>query len=1836
MGNNQSRQIHQNTSQRVTSPTVAASMITSTTAVSRIHNNHNDNIKNNKNKNRRSRSPPHYSQQANERPNKQQIKTEPPSSALSGCTTRHGTADPTMSSNYNDTTTSRPRRSSSSVRQRQHQQQMDSGYSGSRWSSTLFSHAPQTTSSTITTVSSSTSINWGCVQEEEVIESSIECSRSSSATNNSTIAATNAMALVNADPQLQRPPPYYCYPHPEVDEQQEDQQQQQQQSSINNIGVSTERVLQLLENSSSPQETYQILDAAFARARLLQDSEDQSKAFQAALNWSQRELEDDDDNSNDVAAVWVARCYIDGFGTKKDSALGFNQLKTLVDRGCWQAFYPLAMCYLEGIKSSQGQVIQPVDKEIAYQWFSTVAQLEFNTNDVLPIIALAQFRIGSLLFDEDPRDALQWFLKSANRGNLHAQYIVGVHYEFGIQVNKDLNKAKEYMLKSAMQEFSHAQAALGILLMNSNDFKEGIHWLERAATMDNPRALFRLGHMYEEGIGVKQSNRTAAIYYKAAADHDHPEAQFQLAIKYHFGGLGLRPDPQEADRYLRQSAKAGYSRAQRHLGLMYLERGPHNQHRHNRNNKLAVEWFFRAAAQGDIMAYILVGECYEHGHGIETNHTTALEYYTKAASVKGPHQGKAQLATAELMIKHRRTTDAFEWFERAFENAECIQQQNEEQQQQQQQQQQKRSCTQCRAKLMVARYYLHGWGNVNQNQKLAYQMLHELANTNERNYHVHYWLASCYLEGIPDVCTIDQEAAFEHYKIAAEMGDTQSEFQVGLMLSNGTGVQCDRFEAYKWYQKAAKKNYHPALYNLGLWHDSINDLTKAEKYYEKAHRLGNPSAMEKLAVVYIKSSYIPVDPSDYNCLRLQQRHRGEAIRWFKEAARSGNCVAQRELGKLYGTGLGITQDYERAFGLFGQAAAQNDPEATLLLGSYYEEGRAVKKDYEHALRLYLKAGRLGSSVAPFAAGQLYHVLNRHQEAYAQYRIAAEDSRLQGEMVGKSATLMRARYILSYIPVNMKNDDMLGNVTKEQAFMTIKHLAMIEKFVPSFYWLGDCYQHGRGTIIDLSQALIWFQLAVDEAQNVDAIVQLAGMYDQGIGVPIDKQRAFELYREAAEHNHAEGQYHLGLARWRGLHDMVVNQIEATRWFTLSAAQGFGESYWAMGRMAFELGDHHLAQQHWEHGRQLEHPLCIRSLAQLLLNNNNNNSNSSGPATTDEQAAQLLQEAAMLGDIDSLVALGRIHHSKATLAGQQFSSLMASSTTTGSTTTTPSSSTSTRQIKSIVQNNNETNTTNVINNTNNDRLDCDNDIIVDDDDEGDNGLSAVLLKQQQDALESATQCFEQAAVTGHVEAMFLAGQLWHEQKQYAAAHEYYDRAANHGHLLSRVMRARYQLAGGLGGVQADPEAAYQELMECAQMENGVEAYHSIGQCYELGLGIQQDYQKAFEWYVRSAESTGDAEALVCIGRLFANRLIQHPQQHADMEAMKWFKLACIYDNHVKAHYQLGMYYLQGIQNNNNEQQQQITTEYLLTPSRYTALQHFEQAAKQQDRDAMFQLANLFFDLDPSDAIQWMDRAAQLGSPDALRELGKLYYTGQMVEQDFERAFDLFLQAAQLDDSDAAMLVGKFYEHGISIPSDSDQARYWYELAIQAGHGYVAELTLGLLLHRSSVSSDDNENEIENQEETQEDLQHQREAYLLFRAASSHAYTTEQRITPDIMIALYHLHGWGNAIVQEEPAMVTLLAYARAGQARVYYQVARCYETGLGVQRDLSEAFHWYSQLEPFAFLNRQEPTEDNIDEELDQDVTRALLRLAEFYRHGWRTVRNVDKANQLIQLVSERTL
>jgi TPR repeat protein len=75
----------------------------------------------------------------------------------------------------------------------------------------------------------------------------------------------------------------------------------------------------------------------------------------------------------------------------------------------------------------------------------------------------------------------------------YAQFIVGFHFEQGIIVPKDLSMAKKYYLSSAQQNSPDAQAALGILLVDEQQFDAGLKWLHDAA-----RSVSTTGETFSE------------------------------------------------------------------------------------------------------------------------------------------------------------------------------------------------------------------------------------------------------------------------------------------------------------------------------------------------------------------------------------------------------------------------------------------------------------------------------------------------------------------------------------------------------------------------------------------------------------------------------------------------------------------------------------------------------------------------------------------------------------------------------------------------------------------------------------------------------------------------------------------------------------------------------------------------------------------------------------------------------------------------------------------------------------------------------------------------------------------------------------------------------------------------------------------------------------------------------------------------------------------------------------------------------------------------------------------------------------------------------------------
>ena len=76
------------------------------------------------------------------------------------------------------------------------------------------------------------------------------------------------------------------------------------------------------------------------------------------------------------------------------------------------------------------------------------------------------------------------------------------------------------------------------------------------------------------------------------------------------------------------------------------------------------------------------------------------------------------------------------------------------------------------------------------------------------------------------------------YRKAAEQGDAQAQFNLGLCYANGDGVQKDLTQAVFWLRKAADQGDAEAQFNLGVCYANgygvQKDLTQAVFWFCKA------------------------------------------------------------------------------------------------------------------------------------------------------------------------------------------------------------------------------------------------------------------------------------------------------------------------------------------------------------------------------------------------------------------------------------------------------------------------------------------------------------------------------------------------------------------------------------------------------------------------------------------------------------------------------------------------------------------------------------------------------------------------------------------------------------------------------------------------------------------------------------------------------------------------------------------------------------------------------------------------------------------------------------------
>jgi len=196
----------------------------------------------------------------------------------------------------------------------------------------------------------------------------------------------------------------------------------------------------------------------------------------------------------------------------------------------------------------------------------------------------------------------------------------------------------------------------------------------------------------------------------------------------------------------------------------------------------------------------------------------------------------------------------------------------------------------------------------------------------------------------------DPRAAFAWYSEAAEKGSPEAYTQVGLMYSNGAGVEKNLKKSVEWFQRSAELKDPPGLACLGECYLNGKGVERSPKtaarFLKQAVDLGDPRAMNLLGTLYHQG-------------RGLEPNFAEAKRLFDEAVKRGHLDALGNLGVLYINGDGVPRDLLKAVELFSDGSRKGNAYCMYLYARCLESGTGVAANEKEARHWYFKSAVLG-------------------------------------------------------------------------------------------------------------------------------------------------------------------------------------------------------------------------------------------------------------------------------------------------------------------------------------------------------------------------------------------------------------------------------------------------------------------------------------------------------------------------------------------------------------------------------------------------------------------------------------------------------------------------------------------------------------------------------------------------------------------------------------------------------------------------------------------------------------------------------------------------------------
>ncbi len=247
----------------------------------------------------------------------------------------------------------------------------------------------------------------------------------------------------------------------------------------------------------------------------------------------------------------------------------------------------------------------------------------------------------------DFRTSAKLILPLAKKGFAKAQYNLGVMYEKGNGVEKNLKKAKKWFQFAAEQGLSRAQYNLGLMYGKGNgvakDYSKAIKWLSLAADQGNGKAQTNLGWMYETGKGAPKDTQKALYWYRLASDQGLAKAQEKLNLLLNKNKENLREPSNNSKGFL--------SLKEKHPELNDIQPEKSNKIATTSETNLKIEPEqpgLNLTEKAEAQIHFGLGMRFENGEGVPQDYNEAIRWYRLAAD---QGHGKAQEKLNMLLNK---------------------------------------------------------------------------------------------------------------------------------------------------------------------------------------------------------------------------------------------------------------------------------------------------------------------------------------------------------------------------------------------------------------------------------------------------------------------------------------------------------------------------------------------------------------------------------------------------------------------------------------------------------------------------------------------------------------------------------------------------------------------------------------------------------------------------------------------------------------------------------------------------------------------------------------------------------------------------------------------------------------------------------------------------------------------------------------------------------------------------------------------------------------------------------------------------------------------------------